>query len=60
MKISTVATLPKGKAALGTDISGEFLFSRVTAVGTLVVILFVFHFLYLIFLHSVVHTITDK
>jgi len=48
MKIYTVATLPKSKAALGTDVSGEFPFSRVTAVGALIVIFFVFQFLHLI------------
>lgn len=59
MKISAVSTLPKSKVTLGTDVSGEFPFSRVTTVGALIVIFFAFHSLYLIFLHSVVNSIMD-
>ena len=41
---SAVAAFPKSQVALGTDISREFPFSSVAAVGTRIVIFFVFHF----------------
>ena len=48
MEISALAAFPKSLVALRTDITREFFRRRVTAVGTRIASLLVFHFLYLI------------
>jgi len=49
---SALAAFPKSKTAFGTDISGKFTISDITAVGTLKFCLFILHSLHLNSLYS--------
>ena len=44
---STLAAFPKSETAIGADVSSELAFCGVTAVGTLIFFMFIFHFVYL-------------